>query len=37
MNLCLMKAAIDNVGGTGLDAQLELEEGRCCVTLHPTR
>jgi predicted ArsR family transcriptional regulator len=37
MNLCLLKAAIDNVDEAGLEAQLEPEEGRCCVTLHPTR
>jgi predicted ArsR family transcriptional regulator len=37
MNLCLLKAAIDNVEEAGLEAKLEPEEGRCCVTLHPTR
>jgi predicted ArsR family transcriptional regulator len=37
MNLCLLKAAIENVDEAGLEAKLEPEEGRCCVTLHPTR
>jgi predicted ArsR family transcriptional regulator len=37
MNLCLVKAAIDNVGDTGLEAHLEPEEGVCCVKLHPTK
>src|SRR4051812_11361649 len=31
MNLCLLKAAVDNVGDTGLVAHLEPEEGLCCV------
>jgi predicted ArsR family transcriptional regulator len=35
MNLCLLEAAIDNVGQTGLDARLEPEEGACCVKLRP--
>ena len=34
MNLCLLDAAIDGVGETGLDARLEPEEGFCCVKLH---
>jgi predicted ArsR family transcriptional regulator len=33
MNLCLLDAAIDNVGETGLDARLEPDEGHCCVKL----
>ena len=28
MNLCLMKAAIEAVGGTDLEARLEPEEGQ---------
>jgi hypothetical protein len=32
-----LKAAIDDVDDAGLEAKLEPEEGRCCVTLHPTR
>lgn len=35
MNLCLVKAAVDQVGDTGLDARLEPEEGVCCVKLYP--
>lgn len=35
MNLCLLAAAVDDVGGTGLDARLEPEDGHCCVRLHP--
>jgi predicted ArsR family transcriptional regulator len=34
MNLCLLNAAIEGVGETGLDARLEPEEGFCCVRLH---
>ncbi|MGH9187445.1 MAG: helix-turn-helix transcriptional regulator [Acidimicrobiales bacterium] len=37
MNLCLVAAAVENVGETGLDARLEPEDGLCCVKLHPTR
>jgi predicted ArsR family transcriptional regulator len=37
MNLCLLDAAIDGVGDTGLDARLEPEEGFCCVKLHRIR
>ena len=33
MNLCMMKAAIDNVEETGLEARLEPEVGQCCVKL----
>jgi predicted ArsR family transcriptional regulator len=36
MNLCLVKAAVDSVGNTGLDARLEPEEGLCCVKLRST-
>jgi predicted ArsR family transcriptional regulator len=36
MNLCLVKSAVDNVGDTGLEAALEPQDGRCCVTLRPT-
>ncbi len=35
MNLGLLGAAIGAVGETGLDARLEPEDGRCCVTLRP--
>ncbi len=34
MNLCLLDAAVEGVGDTGLDAQLEPEEGFCCVRFH---
>jgi len=34
MNLCMVKAAVDNVGDTGLEPRLEPEEGQCCVKLH---
>ena len=37
MNLCLLHAAIDDIGDTGLDARLEPEVGLCCVKLHPVR
>ncbi|MGH9247861.1 MAG: helix-turn-helix transcriptional regulator [Acidimicrobiales bacterium] len=37
MNLCLVAAAVEAVGNTGLDARLEPEDGLCCVKLHPTR
>jgi predicted ArsR family transcriptional regulator len=37
MNRCLLKAAIDDVGETGLEARLEPEEGICCVKLHAAR
>jgi predicted ArsR family transcriptional regulator len=37
MNLCLLHAAIDDVGETGFDARLEPEEGLCCVKLHAVR
>jgi len=37
MNLCLVAAAVEAVGGTGLDACLEPEDGLCCVKLHPVR
>lgn len=35
MNLCLIDAAIEDLGETGLEARLEPEEGVCCVKLHP--
>ncbi len=35
MNLCLLEAAVEDVGPTGLDARLEPEQGRCCVKLQP--
>jgi predicted ArsR family transcriptional regulator len=34
MNLCLLKAALESVDGSGLEARLEPEDGRCCVKLH---
>lgn len=37
MNLCLLHAAIDDVGDTGFDARLEPEDGLCCVKLYPSR
>lgn len=36
MNLCMMRATIENVGETGLAARLEPEPGQCCVKLQPT-
>jgi predicted ArsR family transcriptional regulator len=33
MNYCLLRAAVDHVGDTGLDARLEPAEGYCCVKL----
>ena len=36
MNLCLLHAAIGDIGDTGLHARLEPEEGLCCVKLHPS-
>jgi predicted ArsR family transcriptional regulator len=35
MNLCLLDAAIEDFGETGLEARLEPEEGECCVKLYP--
>ena len=35
MNLCMMKAVLDNVGDVGLEARLEPEVGACCVKLRP--
>ena len=35
MNLCMMKAAIDNLSATDLEAHLEPEEGQCCVNSGP--
>ena len=35
MNLCMVKAALAEVGDTGLDAHLEPEVGQCCVRLTP--
>ena len=37
MNLCLLDAAVEGVGETGLEARLEPEEGFCCVQLHEHR
>jgi predicted ArsR family transcriptional regulator len=37
MNLCLLHAALDNVGETGFDARLDPEEGLCCVKLYAPR
>jgi predicted ArsR family transcriptional regulator len=37
MNLSMMKAAIEEVGDTGLDARLEPVPGECCVKLGPAR
>jgi predicted ArsR family transcriptional regulator len=34
MNFCLLDAAIEDLGETGLKARLEPEEGLCCVRLH---
>jgi len=34
MNLCVLRAVLDDVGGTGLRAELEPEDGFCCVRLH---
>src|SRR5690606_18921268 len=36
MNLCLLRAAVDELGRTGLRADLDPEEGLCCVKLRPT-
>jgi predicted ArsR family transcriptional regulator len=36
MNLCLLKAAVDNVDDSGLEARLQPEDGLCCVQLHST-
>jgi predicted ArsR family transcriptional regulator len=35
MNHCLLDAAIEDVGRTGLHARLAPEAGLCCVQLHP--
>lgn len=37
MNLCLLDAAIDELGHTGLRAELDPEDGLCCVKLRPVR
>lgn len=37
MNLCLLDAAVDELGHTGLRAELDPEEGLCCVKLRPAR
>src|SRR3546814_11713051 len=37
MNPCLVRAAVDEVGGTGLDARLAPEDGDCCGKLPPSR
>jgi predicted ArsR family transcriptional regulator len=36
MNLCLIDAAVHELGETGFEARLEPEEGVCCVKLHPS-
>jgi predicted ArsR family transcriptional regulator len=36
MNLALLKTAVDDAAECGYDAFLEPEDGRCCVTLHPS-
>jgi predicted ArsR family transcriptional regulator len=35
MNLCMMKAVLDQVGDLGLEARLEPEADACCVKLRP--
>jgi predicted ArsR family transcriptional regulator len=35
MNLCLIRGALEALDDVGLDARLEPEPGRCCVTLRP--
>jgi predicted ArsR family transcriptional regulator len=35
MNLCFLKAAVEDAGETGFDARFEPQEGLCCVKLHP--
>jgi predicted ArsR family transcriptional regulator len=37
MNLRLLDAAVESVGGTGLQARLEPEDGQCCVQLRVAR
>jgi predicted ArsR family transcriptional regulator len=37
MNLCLLDAAIESIGETGLTARLDPEDGLCCVKLEPSR
>lgn len=34
LNLCVLRSVLDDVGGTGLRAELEPEDGFCCVRLH---
>lgn len=34
MNVCLLRAAIEEVGDTGFEVRLEPEDGQCCVKLH---
>lgn len=34
LNLSVLQAVLDDVGGTGLRAELEPEDGFCCVRLH---
>jgi predicted ArsR family transcriptional regulator len=34
LNLCVLRSALDDVGATGLRAELEPEDGSCCVRLH---
>jgi predicted ArsR family transcriptional regulator len=35
MNVCVLDAVLETVGGTGLRASLEPQEGACCVRLRP--
>lgn len=35
MNHCLLDAAVESLGDTGLEARLEPEDGLCCVKLRP--
>jgi predicted ArsR family transcriptional regulator len=35
MNLCLLDTAVTELDGTGLRAELEPEDGYCCVRFHP--
>lgn len=36
MNLHLLRGALDGLGGSGMEARLAPEPGRCCVRLEPT-
>jgi predicted ArsR family transcriptional regulator len=35
MNLCLLDSLLEELDGAGLRAELEPEEGHCCVRFHP--